>query len=276
MNRQIGLTLVELMVSLALGLLLLAGLGTIYVSSSQTYHVLEASAQDMENGDYALDAIGHSLRRGGFVDISLSNSALNATDQKIVFGGTPIFGVDGACASAVGGENTDMITVQYDGMAGEQDCEGGTISAGEIVQETFFVRNDVTRTPSAPVLRCQAVHNSAVFAPPAGCPVTGSGSPLVDNVEDLEILYGVDASGDQSADSYSAAPGDWGQVVDARVCLRVRSDNQRVAAAQRILNCSGALGLATGAAAYTTAADSRLRRIFVSTFNLRNRIEVPP
>ena len=38
---QAGMTLLELMISLSLGLLLVAGIGTIYVGSNQTYRVQE-------------------------------------------------------------------------------------------------------------------------------------------------------------------------------------------------------------------------------------------
>ena len=276
LNRQTGLTLVELMVSLTLGLLLLAVIGTIYLGSSQTYRAQEANARILENGLYALEVIGHSLRRGGYVDITITNSALNAIDQKVAFGGTAINGVDDTCLPSVGTANTDIVTVQYDGVTGEQDCEAGNIAAGEFVQNTFFLQDDTTQTPPVPGLRCKAIHNAAAFAPPTACPSAGSGSALVDNVEDMQIIYGIDVTGDQSADSYTATPGDWGQVIEARVCLLVRSENLGVATAQRYQNCPGALGIVTGTAAFTSATDTRLRRIFVSSFNLRNLIKALP
>jgi type IV pilus assembly protein PilW len=97
----------------------------------------------------------------------------------------------------------------------------------------------------------------------------------VDNLEDLQILYGIDTiGGDKSADQYVAAPGNWGQVVSARVCVQARSPNNVNNAPQRFLNCGGALGTATGGAAFTTAGagDLRLRRTFIATINLRNRV----
>jgi len=100
---------------------------------------------------------------------------------------------------------------------------------------------------------------------------------LLSNVEDLQLLYGIDLTGDQSADRYTATPANWNQVVSARVCVLVRSPNTGVVAGnQNFLNCAGALGTAAAGAEFTNAADTRLRRAFVATFNLRNRINNLP
>jgi type IV pilus assembly protein PilW len=104
----------------------------------------------------------------------------------------------------------------------------------------------------------------------------------VANAEDLQVIYGVDTdvSSDQSANLYTASPTDWTKVVSARVCVLIRSEDQGITTLQsgsttkwqRYLNCAGALGTVTGSTAFTDATDSRLRRAFVATFNLRNRV----
>ncbi|OYY93086.1 MAG: hypothetical protein B7Y41_13315 [Hydrogenophilales bacterium 28-61-23] len=257
---QAGVTLLELMIALSLGLLLLAGIGSIFVGSNQTYRVQEQNARIQESGRYALEVIGRSLRQAGYADVPLS-----PLSSKTGFTGTAIDGLNTVCPTAT--PLTDVITVQYDGIVGEQDCQGDNITAGQFVQHTFFVENNA--------LRCDATRNTTAPTPPTACPVAGSGEVMVPSAEDLQIIYGVDTDGNQSANLYSAAPtaAQWPNVVSARVCVLIRSEDQGITtSAQKFLNCAGALGTATGAAAFTQAADSRLRRAFVATFNLRNRV----
>ncbi len=112
----------------------------------------------------------------------------------------------------------------------------------------------------------------------------GGVQPLVANVEDLQVVYGIDTdvSGSpnyQSADLYVAAPtaAQWPNVVTVRVCMLIRSANNGLTTSpQKYLNCAGALGTATGAAAFSTAGDLRLHRSFVATYNLRNRVAASP
>lgn len=231
-SRQVGLTLLELMISLTLGLLLLTGIGTIYIGSNQTYRVQEQNARIQESGRYALDVIGRSLRQAGYWAMP-AGSAL------------PVAGT--AITSAA---PATTVTVEYDG-AGASDCSGASPAR---ITEVFDL--------NANNLRCTA---STVT------------SPLISNVEDLQFLYGIDTTGDQSADQYTAAPGNWNQVVSVRTCVLIRSEEQGITtSAQRFLNCAGALGTAAAGAEFTAATDRRLRRTFVATFNLRNRISNVP
>lgn len=65
-RHQRGLTIVELMVGLALGLFLLGGVLHIYLSSNQTYRSTEALARMQENGRFAMDFLLPDIREAGF------------------------------------------------------------------------------------------------------------------------------------------------------------------------------------------------------------------
>ena len=260
-TRQIGLTLIELMIALSLGLLLIAVVGSIFVGSSQTYRVQENSARIQENGRYALEIIGRSLRQAG-ADAPMTANPVAASLRCV----TP------ACTAIAGTGNT--LTLQlYAGMDevnagawGSRDCTGRFVNSGTLITNAFALNGSD--------LRCTGSVGGAL-------PLT---QPLVSNIADFQIIYGVDNDGssDQSADLYTAAPtaAQWPNVVTARVCVVVVSDptqNQGLSVGnQRYQNCAGALGTASGAAAFTTAADTRLRRTFVATFNLRNRVSLTP
>lgn len=253
--RQQGLSLIELMVAMGLGLLLVFGIGTIYVGSKQTYRMQEANARVQETGRFALEAIGRSLRQAG-ADANITANVTAITLECSPPTCTAINGTNGA--------STDTVTVQFyagldednGGNWGARDCTGGFANADTLVTNAFSVNGTD--------LRCTGS--------------VGGAQPLVSEIEDLQILYGVDNAGaDQSADIYTAAPtaAQWPNVVTAKVCVMVRSEEQGLATSgQRPLDCARALGTATGQAPQVN--DTRLHRAFVATFNLRNRITNTP
>ncbi|MEX0733432.1 MAG: PilW family protein [Steroidobacteraceae bacterium] len=66
MRLQQGLSLVELMVAMALGVLLLSGVLSIFMSSKVTYLTNEKTARLQENGRLALELMVHDLRSAGY------------------------------------------------------------------------------------------------------------------------------------------------------------------------------------------------------------------
>lgn len=65
-RRQLGLSLIELMIAMIVGLLLLGGLIQIYLSSKQSYNAQEQLARMQESGRFAMDLITTDLRRSGY------------------------------------------------------------------------------------------------------------------------------------------------------------------------------------------------------------------
>lgn len=65
-RRQKGLTLVELMIGMTLGLLVLAGVLYVFMNARQTYHYTDAVSRLQENGRIAIDTISTDLRRAGY------------------------------------------------------------------------------------------------------------------------------------------------------------------------------------------------------------------
>lgn len=253
-RQQAGMTLLELLISMSLGLLLLGGIGTIYVGSNQTYRVQEQNARIQESGRYALEVLGRSLRQAGYWHI-----ATNPISRVSGFSGTPITGVDGDDG------DPDTVTVQYDAVPGDRDCEGTVIEDADIVApaESLVVQDALSWDEDDLVLLCDG--NADGAADP---------QPLVSNVEDVQLLYGVDTDGNQSANLYTAEPANWNQVVSVRACVLIQSEENGITAtAQKYLGCADAL---TGSSTLTAATDHRLRRTFVATFNLRNRVNMTP
>lgn len=89
-RKQVGLSLVELMVALVLGLLLSAGVITIFISAKQDYQVQDAVSQVQENGRFSLEFLANDIRMAGYSGCSnempTANSVENAPASLANFG----------------------------------------------------------------------------------------------------------------------------------------------------------------------------------------------
>ncbi|OGS99241.1 MAG: hypothetical protein A3F73_06325 [Gallionellales bacterium RIFCSPLOWO2_12_FULL_59_22] len=65
-TRQAGTSIVEMMISITIGLLILAGLSTILVSNSRARTEIERANRQIENGRYAMQLLGDDLRLAGY------------------------------------------------------------------------------------------------------------------------------------------------------------------------------------------------------------------
>lgn len=65
-GRNAGFSLVELMLALALGLLVIAGIVTLFSSNSATYAVLNSQSRLQENARFAFDFVSRSARSAGY------------------------------------------------------------------------------------------------------------------------------------------------------------------------------------------------------------------
>ncbi len=61
-----GLSLIELMVALTIGLLITTGLATLYATTRSSYGELEQSSRQLENGRYAMQVLSDEIQHTGF------------------------------------------------------------------------------------------------------------------------------------------------------------------------------------------------------------------
>ncbi|MDP1606493.1 MAG: PilW family protein [Rhodocyclaceae bacterium] len=66
---QRGLSLIELMISITIGLLILSAITTLFVNQSRTRTELDKSNRMIDNGRYALEVLSENLRVAGFYGI---------------------------------------------------------------------------------------------------------------------------------------------------------------------------------------------------------------
>jgi type IV pilus assembly protein PilW len=96
----------------------------------------------------------------------------------------------------------------------------------------------------------------------------GAAEELVQGVERMELLFGVDANSDRIADDYVTADlvggANWGNVISVSVSLLVRSPDQY--GTERDANTYTLLDKT-----FTAPSDRYVRQVFISTATLRNR-----
>ncbi len=94
---------------------------------------------------------------------------------------------------------------------------------------------------------------------------SGAGQELVEGVEDMQIVYGVDNNADRLADQYVAANlvTLWGNVVSVRVHLLLQSTEANVNLGPTTVFFNGA---------NVNFPDRRLRHGFTATVGIRNRL----
>lgn len=66
MQTTRGFSLTELMIGMAIGMIILLGLGTVFINSLLGQKEFSRSAEQIENGRYAIDVISNDLRLAGF------------------------------------------------------------------------------------------------------------------------------------------------------------------------------------------------------------------
>lgn len=295
---QRGFTLVELLVSITIGLALVGALIVTYLGNAQSNRSVIALGQLSEDGQAALALMVQQLRQTDYNplagspaaprDLQADGFALFACDSgfqsvSVPTGALVCNSTSGPAAFSVAYIGDGLNTIPTaDAPPRATDCTGAGImpladASGlyTVAQNRFYVMNGS--------LMCVGNGGVAPYATP---------QPFVENVEDLRVNFGVSAPlsthtvvagymnaaevGAQSGTAGLFADADfialtpaarWGKVVSVRVCLVMRSPGVVLpasdAAPQYYNDCSGTR---------VKTVDGRLRRTFAATVLLRNRM----
>jgi type IV pilus assembly protein PilW len=297
-RRQTGFTLVELLVALVLGLLVVGAVLSLYLGNVRATRTAAALAQLNDDGQAALALIGHELRQAGY------NPPPPAADaaRDLGTGGMMLLACDGgfaqirvdlpelACRASEGPAALAVVylgdgynTVRTASTDEATDCVGSGIRASVDAQGRYFVVQN----------RLFVERGSLMCAGSGGVKPFTNPQPFVENVDDLQVVFGVGAAGDGSgpaagylraseigpasdgpagpapevAPSLRAlAPAErWARVRSVQVCVLVRSATPVVEPwdpGPAFRNCAGQI---------QTSSDGRLRQTFRMTVQLRNQ-----
>jgi type IV pilus assembly protein PilW len=261
MIKQRGLSLVELMIAMALGLILTLGVIRIFISSKQTYTVVTSQSQAQENARVARHFLGRALRHAGY------------WDDPTVFRAFPVLGglleenevitvADNDSTNSNIVDGTDSIVVRFNGSADGSmtTCLGESLDETQIAVNRYYI-GDAGASTQVPSLMCESyVMGVAATALPAP-----TRQPLITGVENLQVELGL---GDQTSireyASPSAASIDWGTVKSLRYALLTTS-NQNAAGQEDTRTYT----LVDGETV-TASGDNRIRQVQRDSVYLRN------
>jgi prepilin-type N-terminal cleavage/methylation domain-containing protein len=205
--RQSGYTLIELLISISLGLAMMSVAMQYLVGSSASFNATESASRIQENGRFALSMITDELRMAGYGDPN------NGPRPGYFY--TTACGAFNPCTANGANTDPDRIAVWYDPPADdgtETDCTGSALGASAQVANLFYLDTSAEGVSS---LMCRGFDLSTNDW-------NASAQPLIDGVDNMQILYGIDNGGTFSyisADAMTAA--NWGAIASVRLVLLV-------------------------------------------------------
>jgi len=346
-DTQRGLTLVELMISIAIGMLITFGMLLLIMNTSRGFKSQDDFARMQGSGIVALSYIGDAIRLAGFygignaatpVDAAVgavttttdcgsaanppgANWALNAIAPLGGFSGLTPLNVNATlpCILASNFQTGQILALRLStgDPLRDPNNDGNMVDAAFVANRIYVQGNasgailfrgtdygtlrgaSQTRRvfggADAPIFEYQAYlfyirPCSRPIAPP-GCQATDDDGrpvptlvrqeldgpnmverPLVQGIELIDYLFGLDADGDGVPDRYTAAPvgGDWATVVVVRVSVLVR-DSRATAGFDdtgKLYDLNG-----DGVPDFTCTANLNCnfkRHVFTQTFQVRN------
>lgn len=211
-RRGGGLTLVELMVALAIGMFVsLAGMGLLFSTKAGYSAQIEAALIE-DAGRYAIDNISRAIRQAAYENLDsaeapiVSRAEYSANiagyDARSLSGAS--HGIDKPLSKSVNG--SDVLAVRFFGVGSGADGDGSIVNCGGFgvpapdsqadADESrgwsiYYVAEDATGEPE---LYCKYRGNSGWTA-----------QAIARGVESFQVLYGVDTDGDGVANRLCTA-----------------------------------------------------------------------
>ena len=300
-TRQRGRTLLELMISISIGLVVIGAVFVVYLGTTASSRQSSANNRISEDAAIAMAILGNNLRMAGYSPpraLFSPGSALVDGVKAVVpdrhYVGPAIRGCDFGFSSAAN-VAFDLITcnpssspgpaafvVRYEGDAfntipisgNPSDCLTNGITANtvstydatsyKLVESRFSV--DTSASNGTPELYCAGSGGAAPF----------TRQPLMQFVENMAISYGIaeDNLGGNvvryvsqtQLDAITPGTTDslWARVVSVKLCLVLRSETRDQNGGGNYIDCAGNS---------VASPNGFIRRSFTSVFALRNRAD---
>jgi len=321
-RKQSGISLVEILIAMLLGLVLTGGILQMFSSSRQTNRVHEATARMQENGRMGLEVIARDVRMADFWGCAsdITNIVNNLDNSGTGF----VDFAAGGLAGTEGGSGAPDTLVLRGGFSSGLNLEppygpqasanikvtaGNDLEQGDIIFISDCGNGDIFQVTNAnPGDTGTIVHNTGSTTDPGnynvsnpGCPganahclskvygadasvfnvqqitynvgVGSEGQPALfrngaeylDGVEDFQVLYGEDTDASSVANYFVPADqvADMNNVISIRFAVVTRSQGDNLT--------GGATQTYSVLGTDRTAPDQRLRQVYMSTVNIRNR-----
>lgn len=226
--HQTGFTLIELMISLILGLIISAAVMQVYLINVKTSSIQVSGSELQDASVFGLQQLERKVRLA-----NLGNSETKI-DDTTVKGGVVLTGINlgdttdpyadtgyltRRASDSGSGDNgwtgisnikdvdSDQLTIQYTNITGDEmvDCEGSIVAVNEVVVERYFLRQETGDSSKGDikklVLACDAGRVDVVAGVVNGIDTSYSatdarsfgqaGQEIITNVDQFKILLGV-------------------------------------------------------------------------------------
>ncbi|MDD3937834.1 MAG: PilW family protein [Rhodoferax sp.] len=352
-KSQRGVSLVELMVALTVGMFIIAAIGYVYLAANNASRSMEASSRIQENMRYAFERMSYDVRMAGMSGCTMQtqvNVLKNSSSWEFDVFSFPLRGYEenagslptgvsgvlrGDVFSVLGVDNSVEYIIESHNPVSAQfelsekhnikqgeilvatDCKHAAVFQMTNVNNNDEIKNVVHNTgnstspgnctkgfglplncddangnsytfpPGSRLLRLNAATyyigtngtgESALFRQTLGINATTSAIELVEGIENMQILYGVDTSNpaDGAVNIYVTADQVVATSLEATAqaawqrVLAVRVSMVAVSKANELVNTKPQSYVFNGAT--ITPTDRRMRKVFTNTIAVRNRL----
>ena len=289
-----GFTLIEMMVSLAIGLAVVGALIAAYLAAFSSGRRTDALMQITEDATLALNVMRQQVAQAGFSQphgVSEGGGGLVLHTFPGVFGcegsafvdlQSSILTPDNCQAADPGPSASDTLEVAYEGSVLPAKASNGILGgSGNNPQPLDCLGNSFAKTHDDATGDDYWLNDSKFYVSGGSLychgPGNAAGAALVQNVETLQVTYGMAAApagapGAGQIVYYDVAPPPgsplWANVVSVNLCVQVRSpakvlDKAATATLGNWIDCRNA---------QRTSSDGYMRRTFATTIVLQNKL----
>jgi type IV pilus assembly protein PilW len=289
-----GFTLVEMMVALAIGLAVVGALVAAYLASFSSGRHADALVQITEDATLALNVMRQQVAQAGF---SQAHGVSAGGGEMVLHTFPGVFGCEAAAfvdlqSSILVPANckptdpdqsmSDTLEVAYEGSVLPAKASNGILGgSGGSQQPLDCLGNSFAKTHDDATGDDYWLNDSKFYVSGGSLychgPGNAAGAALVQNVETLQVTYGMAAApagapGAGQAIYYDVAPHPgsplWANVVSVNLCVQVRSptkvlDKAASATLGNWVDCRNA---------QRTSSDGYMRRTFATTIVLQNKL----
>ena|GEM_PF-930907 len=236
-RRETGLSLIELLVGLAIGVFLIGGLATILFNSKKASEAQDSAARLQENARFAMEFLSYDLRMAGYFGCArlpggLQGLATGTYGDAVQFSYADPNDSITLTSDALRGANT-LVLSSVDGLVDGQDLAIGdcgrteikpiasiatstkTVTLGDTLSRPFFIDDAVVRVSDVFSYTIQLKNGVPTLV---RMDALGNDEELVEGVEFLRLLYG-DGTGYMAWDAVT----DWDSISSIKVGLLMRS-----------------------------------------------------